>query len=523
MSISVILAMLLSLLSFSTIVNASDDYPSKYKKPARDAVVDEWNFYNRECTSFVAWCLNSRNGVAFTSWYGSVRWGNGKNWGDAAKSLGITVDNSPAVGSVAWSAKGQYGHVAYVTAVSGNNVTIEEYNYNYDGNYSSRTVAVSSFSGYIHIKDTTPTVSASAPTNASVKTDKSEYLKGEFVKITPSATGMNFYTIRIENENGTVEFSDYSGTLKQSLDYTPIDTGKYTVYISACSDWKHYTDTSCSFIVKTQVLEDYIEDIVPEIKNNQAEKEVGIIVQPETTEYTEQVQMVEQGGPVEKNGQISDTEKIELTETEKNAVEDKAYSFRFPRTNVYHQDQFYDVKANQWFTQTVADAFEMGLVKGMSTTEFSPYGDVTVAEAITMAARIHRIYTSGIEDFASNGGMWYQVYLDYAYENGVISRAYYNSDVSQKATRAQFAEIFANAMDDIGLYPISTVADNAIPDVKMTATYANDVYKLYRAGILAGNDTLGTFSPNTYITRAEASAILARMADINNRLTFTIR
>lgn len=134
-------------------VYAADDYPAKYKNLARDACVDEWNFYNRECTSFAAWCLNSRNGVAFHNRYGGVRWGNANNWGYAAKACGITVDMNPAVGSIWWSESGTYGHVAWVSAVDGNNVRIEEYNYGYSGNYHERTVAANSAAGYIHIKD----------------------------------------------------------------------------------------------------------------------------------------------------------------------------------------------------------------------------------------------------------------------------------------------------------------------------------------------------------------------------------
>lgn len=143
--------------AMSTSVEAADDYPSNLKSADLDALVDPWNFYNRECTSFVAWCLNSRNGVAFTNWYGGVRWGHAKNWGNAARSIGITVNSSPAVGSVAWSNSGTYGHVAWVSAVNGNSVTIEEYNYSRAGAYGTRTVNASSFQ-YIHIKDmpTTP-------------------------------------------------------------------------------------------------------------------------------------------------------------------------------------------------------------------------------------------------------------------------------------------------------------------------------------------------------------------------------
>lgn len=136
------------------LVGAGDDYPAKYKNAALDSIVDEWNFYNRECTSFVAWCLNSRNNVKFTNQYkGASRWGDAKDWGTVAKSKGVPVNKTPAVGAVAWWTKGTYGHVAWVSKVSGSNVTIEEYNWGTAGKYGTRTIAASDPSGYIHIKD----------------------------------------------------------------------------------------------------------------------------------------------------------------------------------------------------------------------------------------------------------------------------------------------------------------------------------------------------------------------------------
>ena len=194
----------------------------------------------------------------------------------------------------------------------------------------------------------------------------------------------------------------------------------------------------------------------------------------------------------------------------------------FPKTTVYFQGQFTDVPANQWYTKNVASVFETGLMVGSSTATFSPFADVTIAEAVTMAARIHSIYTTGTENFTRTGSTWYQCYLDYAYEKGIISYAYYNCDVTQRATRAQFAEIFANSMPAEGLPVMNKIADNAIPDVPMSSSYASYVYKLYRAGILAGGDARGTFSPETYITRAEAAAIVSRMADSDNRVAFSL-
>jgi len=125
-----------------------DDYPSNLKGAAQDALVDPWRFYNRECTSFVAWCLNSRNGIPFTNSYAGVHWGNAHEWGSAARSAGFGVDDSPERGAVAWWSA---GHVAWVSGVSGSDVSVEEYNYGYSGQYHTRTVSASQITGFIHI------------------------------------------------------------------------------------------------------------------------------------------------------------------------------------------------------------------------------------------------------------------------------------------------------------------------------------------------------------------------------------
>ena len=152
-----------------------DDYPAKYKNAARDAMLDEWNFYNRECTSFVAWCLNSRNGIPFTNQYaGAARWGNAGDWGHVARSLGFAVDGSPAVGAVAWWSG---GHVGWVSAVNGSSVTTEEYNWNGDGAYHVRTQQASDITGFIHVRDISP--AAAGPVSFTFQDTGSYYFMSE--------------------------------------------------------------------------------------------------------------------------------------------------------------------------------------------------------------------------------------------------------------------------------------------------------------------------------------------------------
>ena len=125
-----------------------DDYPAALKNQPMDHVVDQWGERNRECTSFVAWALASRNrfNMPFHD--------NAVGWGPDARARGYRVDSHPAVGSVAWSNARPYGHVAYVEDVNGSQVHIEEYNHDGTGHYTSRTVPSAAFNGYIHFADT---------------------------------------------------------------------------------------------------------------------------------------------------------------------------------------------------------------------------------------------------------------------------------------------------------------------------------------------------------------------------------
>lgn len=202
----------------------------------------------------------------------------------------------------------------------------------------------------------------------------------------------------------------------------------------------------------------------------------------------------------------------------------QANEVHLAKQNSYSQGHFSDVYPNQWFTDNVASAYELGLMKGKSSRVFDPYGEVTLAETITMACRIHSIYTKGYEDIPpSNGGKWYQQYLDYAYQNNIISwTAYHNANVEGNATRVQFAEIMAKSLPEEGFYAMNSVQDDAIPDVSSADASASFVYKLYRAGILSGGDVRGTFSPQSYITRAEAATIISRVAESNNRVSFSL-
>jgi len=191
----------------------------------------------------------------------------------------------------------------------------------------------------------------------------------------------------------------------------------------------------------------------------------------------------------------------------------------FKIINEYSPNQFSDVKENVWYEDSLKFSYELGLVKGSSETSFNPTGNITIAETITLACRIHSIYNNNNADF-TQGNPWYQVYVDYAINNGIITSTMY-SNYDAKATRAQFAQILSKSLPTSAFTEINYVEDEIIWDIPANSNYYNDVYMLYRSGILTGNDKYGTFTPNANIQRSAVAAIVARIAVPDQRKSFT--
>lgn len=190
----------------------------------------------------------------------------------------------------------------------------------------------------------------------------------------------------------------------------------------------------------------------------------------------------------------------------------------------YVEGQFDDVGAGDWFHDNVAAVYELGLMVG-NNGRFSPEGKVTYAEAVAMAARLNSIYATGAAEFAQ-GSPWYQVYVDYALEQGILTvnadGETETQDMEAPISRRMFALILSRALPAEALPPVNQVEDNAIPDVKLGDDRAEEIYRLYRAGVLTGGDERGTFSPEEDIWRSAAATVVTRMAYRSLRMRFTL-
>ena len=180
----------------------------------------------------------------------------------------------------------------------------------------------------------------------------------------------------------------------------------------------------------------------------------------------------------------------------------------FKAVNRYREGQFTDVKATDWFADNVKSAYELGLMKGNSSSTFAPGDTITVAEAVTVSARVRDTYWGGQTDFtAKAGAAWYQPYVDYAIASGMMNAA--PADCDRPATRAELARWLAAALAGEGTEPVN----RSIRFTDVTEAHRDyaGIMALARAGIMGGKGD-GVFDPDAPVLRCEAAATLSRAA-----------
>lgn len=166
---------------------------------------------------------------------------------------------------------------------------------------------------------------------------------------------------------------------------------------------------------------------------------------------------------------------------------------------------FDDVSENSWFFESVMTARKAGLINGFGGNEFKPYDNVTVSQAISMAARIHaKIHGAEIRS-ANDGEKWYAPYIGYMEEQ--LGAQFEFEDYEKNASRAETAYIFSLVFEN----EFADASTIEIPDVSPDDKYSSSIYRLYSLGILKGDDNIGTFNPERTFNRAECASVLSRI------------
>lgn len=183
----------------------------------------------------------------------------------------------------------------------------------------------------------------------------------------------------------------------------------------------------------------------------------------------------------------------------------------FSYKKMYNTGIFTDIDEDAWYgskqTGAVKLAYRYGLMAGRADGTFDPSGSMTVAEALTIAARVHDIYYDNGTEFEA-GKTWYEEYVAYAINEDIIKRGDF-ADYDRAITREEMAYIFANIIPEDAMEEINDVYE--IPDVSEDDDYYEEILFLYNVGVLSGSDSRGTFNPKSNISRAEVSAIIVRV------------
>ena len=195
-----------------------------------------------------------------------------------------------------------------------------------------------------------------------------------------------------------------------------------------------------------------------------------------------------------------------------------------------YEGQFADVTDGDWFASPVISAYEYGLLNGRSEASFAPGGSVTIAEMLTVAARLRAVYTTGSDAVipaAKENEAWYAPYVTYLKSQNLLDNSF-EGFYLLPASRAQMAGIFAFALPDewynepnAALVTAAYASRDYITDVTDRTPYRSEILLMYRRGLLSGTDESGSFCPDRSVSRAEIAALLTRVVEPETRLTLT--
>ena len=170
--------------------------------------------------------------------------------------------------------------------------------------------------------------------------------------------------------------------------------------------------------------------------------------------------------------------------------------------------------ASAWYAPYAEEAAQAGLMNGTGSGRFSPNGTLSVAEVVTLTARLYAEDTG--TTVPASSGAWYMGAYNFCLESGLFSEAEVPlSTMNSPATRFQMVELLDRAVSDSDKAAIHTSV--TVPDLSESAPHGDVVYQWYRAGITQG-DQNGNFNGNSHITRAETAAILCRLAGLTERV-----
>lgn len=175
-----------------------------------------------------------------------------------------------------------------------------------------------------------------------------------------------------------------------------------------------------------------------------------------------------------------------------------------------------DVAEDSWYYEAVKTMGELGLISGVSDTEFAPDISMTRAMLVTV---LHRMAgTPEAETAHSFGdvadGMWYSEAVAWASENGLVT-GYDETTfgINDSISREQMATLLARYAVWTGLEIEEFELPSSLPDGELISSYAvPSVAWAMSSGLITGMED-GSFAPQDTATRAQVAVLLGRFLD----------
>lgn len=183
---------------------------------------------------------------------------------------------------------------------------------------------------------------------------------------------------------------------------------------------------------------------------------------------------------------------------------------------------FQDVPAGAWYASYLQEAYNSGIVGGMSANKYGPGNNLTHAQIMVIVANLHSAIKQ--DDFQSksvSGDHWAASFRDYCKSEGIIDGRF-DASMDAYVTRAEMSYYFARLFEDEfwtgGTEFYGTVDNVSFSDMPRNG-YDEYIMKLAKADIVGGFSD-GTFQPNALVTRAQTSVFVSNILDMDMSYTF---
>lgn len=177
--------------------------------------------------------------------------------------------------------------------------------------------------------------------------------------------------------------------------------------------------------------------------------------------------------------------------------------------------------------EAAATCCRAGLMDGVDSKHFLPSSGLSHAQIIVISARLHRLLTGGtLDDFepiSLKGADWWTPYDGYLREQlSALAEDTVYAIIRETPTdaccRSEFFHLLSAVVKAAGTSLPERNAVYAVPDC-----CDQDILQFYRWGVLGGKDQYGTLRGGDALSRGAAAAMLARLVDPAQRLTFTLK